>query len=196
VKRTVAYDVQTLRNPNPLARFAHQTRYRGSLGIVAQYAAANAAVLDFGAGTGEFLHQLGGRRADIRLLAFEPFMRLAYPEIEARSSLSQFESSSIDILCAFETLEHIAHSDFENFTAQARRVCKHDAKLIISVPIMQGIGLPLKEASRAMLLRRISDYSLGELTRGLCRSAGQQTYVSRTKDLITDCSLSIYTTSP
>jgi 2-polyprenyl-3-methyl-5-hydroxy-6-metoxy-1,4-benzoquinol methylase len=168
MRRDVPYEMQTLKNPNPVARFAHQARYRTCLSLVKHYAPTGATVLDFGAGQGEFLHQLGSSRSDLQMFAFEPFMHIDYPEIQTRASMDHFESDSINVLCAFETLEHLAHDYIDQFISQTRRVCKASAIIIISVPIMQGIGLPIKEASRAILFRRLSDYSLTELIRGTC----------------------------
>lgn len=166
MRPNISYETQTLKNPNPLARFAHQARYRTSLNLVKHFAPTGATVVDFGAGQGEFLHQLGRVRSDLRMFAFEPFMHIEHPEIQTRTSMDHFADHSIDVLCAFEIFEHLAPGFIDQFVSQARRICKASTTIIISVPIMQGIGLPIKEVSRAILFRRRSDYSLGELLRG------------------------------
>jgi hypothetical protein len=174
-----SYELQTLKSPNPLTRFAHHVRYKNSLGLVNAYAKNGATILDFGAGEGELLHQLGASRPDLRMFAFEPFENIAYPEIQRHTSIDDVASNSIDVLSAFETFEHLTPDYVDQFILQARRICKADAKLIVSVPIMQGVALPIKEASRAILLRRFSDYSLVELIRGTCGLK-----VDRTADIL------------
>jgi hypothetical protein len=168
MRHNVPYEIQTLKNPNPVARFAHQARYRTSLRLAEHYAPKGGTVIDFGAGQGEFLHQLGKSRSDLQMFAFEPFMHIAYPEIEAIPSMDYLGIKTIDLLCAFETLEHLAPDYVDQFILQAHRICKPNATIIISVPIMQGIGLPIKEASRAILFHCLSDYSFAELIRGTC----------------------------
>ncbi len=180
MKRVVSYEHQTLKSANPLARFAHQMRYRNALIEASKHALAGATVVDFGAGTGEFLHQLRGKRPDLKLIAFEPFMPITYPEIQAFCSTDEIENESVDLLCAFETFEHLTPSFQAEFIKLARRVCRVNAKIIISVPIMQGLALPFKEINRVVMFRRFSDYSAYEL---LCGTVGLS--VDRAANILT-----------
>jgi len=167
MSREVPYEVQTLNHPNPIVRYAHQTRYRNSLHLAARLLPHSGSILDFGAGQGEFLHRLAMQRPDVRLIAFEPFMKLKYPEIESRRTMEEVEPNSIDFYCALETLEHISDEQIERFIAQGKRVCRPRGKIVVSVPIMQGAVLPIKEISRSLLFRRFSDYSVAEMVKGV-----------------------------
>lgn len=55
---------------------------------------------------------------------------------------------SIDVLTAFEVLEHVIDEDLTAFIADARRVLKSSGTLIVSVPIMFGPVVLAKEVSR------------------------------------------------
>lgn len=166
MSREVPYDVQTLNHPNPIVRFSHQARYRNSLSLAARLLPQGGVILDFGAGQGEFLHQLAQQRPDVRRIAFEPFMELKYSEIETLP-MEKVASRSVDLFCAFETLEHVTDEQIEYFISEGKRVCLPGAKIVISVPIMQGAVLPIKEVSRSILFRRFSDYSVVEMIKGI-----------------------------
>lgn len=163
----VAYGRQTLDHPNPLARFAHRARHRRSLALAAMYVARSGTILDFGAGTGELLHRLGGLRPDIRLLAFEPFMAVQHPGILGIAELETLPDASLDAVSAFEVCEHLEADQLDGFLAQTRRLLRPEGCLIVSVPVMEGLALPAKEASRALLFRRASDYRPAELLGGM-----------------------------
>jgi ubiquinone/menaquinone biosynthesis C-methylase UbiE len=167
MSREVPYEEQTLNHPNPIVRYAHETRYNNSLDLATRLLPEGGAILDFGAGQGEFLHRLAAARPDVRLIAFEPYMDLKYAEIERRLTMQDVEANSIDFFCAFETLEHISDEQIDSFIAEAKRVCRHNGRIVVSVPIMQGAILPIKEVSRSILFRRFSDYRFVELIKGI-----------------------------
>jgi hypothetical protein len=177
--REIPYEEQTIDHPNPIARYAHQKRYTNSLQLADNLLPQGGTILDFGAGQGELLHRLALRRPDARLLAFEPFMEIKYPEVSSSGSMEMIEDKSVDVLCAFETLEHISDQQIKGFMGQAIRICKDDARIVVSVPIMQGAALPVKQAVRSILFRRQSDYSFGELARGVVGL-----HVDRAKDIL------------
>jgi SAM-dependent methyltransferase len=179
MSREIPYEEQTLDHPNPIARYAHQKRYSNSLQLVDGLLPQGGVILDFGAGQGELLHRLASRRPDARLLAFEPFMKIKYPEVSACDSMAMVADNSIDVLCAFETLEHISDQQITELMDQAIRVCKPGGRIVVSVPIMQGATLPVKQAVRSILFRRYSDYSLGEIARGVLGLR-----VDRAKDIL------------
>jgi len=125
------------------------------------------------------LHRVASRRPDARLLAFEPFMEIKYPEVLACGSMETIDDRSVDVLCALETLEHISDQQIMAFMDQAVRVCRDGARIVVSVPIMQGAALPVKQAVRSVLFRRYSDYSIGEIARGVVGLP-----VDRAKDIL------------
>ncbi len=165
--RQPSYETQTVQHPNPLARYAHRARLGVALALASRLAPPQGQVVDFGAADGRFLHRLGERRPDLRRVAVEPFRPIAYPFIRIRAALEQLPDGEADLLTAFEVLEHLTPGELADFIRQARRVSRPGASLLVSVPVMQGLALPLKELSRALLYRRRSDYRLGELLRGL-----------------------------
>jgi cyclopropane fatty-acyl-phospholipid synthase-like methyltransferase len=123
--------------------------------------------VDFGAGTGLFLSRLGDRRADAMLFAIEPYMP---PSADARIQyLRDFESLRLapDVISAFEVCEHLTDAETERFIADARHSIRDGGTLIVSVPIMVGGALPVKELSRSVIFRRFSEYSLSELSAGV-----------------------------
>jgi hypothetical protein len=173
--KSVSYAKQTISNPNPLARFAHRSRHQLSLSLIESHSPPGGLIVDFGAGTGEMLHQLGERRPDLRRVAIEPYMQVHHAGFAHLANLAQVEPGTVDVLAAFEVLEHLSDQDVAGFIADAVRACKPGAALILSVPIMQGLALPLKELNRILLFRRPSDHSVQELLQGLIGNPVQRT---------------------
>jgi len=163
----VSYERQTINSPNPLARFAHRRRVAKSVALAEKYLPQKGVVVDFGAGTGLFLSALGARRSDAMLYAVEPFMPSANdPRIHYIPNLASLKLEA-DLISAFEVCEHLTDAETEQFLGSAQHSIKIDGKLIISVPIMIGGALVLKELNRCLLFRRASDYSISELLAGV-----------------------------
>lgn len=163
----VSYDWQTINSSNPLARFAHRSRVAKSVALAEKYLPEKGIVVDFGAGTGLFLSTLGDRRSDATLYAIEPFMP---PATDSRIHyIPNFESLKLeaDLISGFEVCEHLTDAETEQFLSSAQYSIKIDGKLIISVPIMIGGALILKELNRSILFRRASEYSVTELIGGV-----------------------------
>jgi SAM-dependent methyltransferase len=163
----VSYDRQTVNAANPIARFAHRSRVAKSVALAGKYLPFHGAVVDFGAGTGLFLSTLGDRRSDAALYAIEPFMP---PAVDPRIRyVPDFETLNLqaDLITAFEVCEHLFQEEVERFLADAVRFLKSDGKLIISVPIMIGGVLILKELNKAILNRRGLEYSSSEIISGI-----------------------------
>jgi SAM-dependent methyltransferase len=157
MSKTVPYARQTLDNPNPIARFAHRSRYKVSLDLAGRFVPEGGSLVDFGAGQGAFLDQFGTLRPDATLVAIEPYMTIANPQIERTEDLADIAPSSVDVVSAFEVLEHVSDADLDKFLTDARRALKPAGTLVVTVPIMYGPVLPVKELSRALLHRRMSD---------------------------------------
>lgn len=161
----VAYQNQTFNTPNPIARYAHRARLRRALDYADRLLPASGCLLDFGCGTGDFLNAFAQRRGDADLVGFEPFMP-AQPGGSLRvGNMADIQSASIDLLCCFEVLEHLSDADFAIFIEQGRRVLKPGGRALVSVPIIGGLTLLLKEGNRAIMFRRRSDYTALELLR-------------------------------
>jgi 2-polyprenyl-3-methyl-5-hydroxy-6-metoxy-1,4-benzoquinol methylase len=163
----VSYDRQTVNAANPIARFAHRSRVAKSVALAGKYLQPNGTVVDFGAGTGLFLSTLGDKRSDAVLYAIEPFMPpAADPRIRY---VPDFEALNLqaDLITSFEVCEHLFEDEVEQLLGNAVRFLKSDGKLIISVPIMIGGALILKELNKAILNRRGLEYSSSEIIAGI-----------------------------
>lgn len=174
--RTVDYRAQTLDTPNPIARYAHRQRYRASFARVAGARPTDDAeraggggvrqggtVLDYGCGQGDFLHELAELRPDLTLLGFDPESGHVADRYTPVDDMAAVPSGSVDMVCCFETLEHLYPDEIASFAAEATRVLAPGGEVTISVPVIGGPTLLLKEANRALLFRRRSDYSAREL---------------------------------
>jgi hypothetical protein len=164
--RMVSYDRQTVNSPNPLARFSHRSRVAKSVALADKLLPQNGAIIDFGAGTALFLSMLGEKRPDVSLTAIEPFMP---PSVDARIQyIRDFKAATVkaDLITAFEVCEHLTDEETEQFLSDVTNSIRPNGKIIISVPIMIGGTLLLKELNRVFLFRRLSDYSVLELLAG------------------------------
>lgn len=163
MSRPVTYDKQTVDCPNPLVRFSHRARINKSLEIVDAYLPKKGKILDFGAGPGLFLHRLGAIRDDAELVALEPFMDVVYRNITLIKTFDKNQKNKYSLITAFEVLEHLDDKIVESFLINAYDNLEKNGKLIISVPVMYGALLPIKEASRSVLHLERSEYSAQEL---------------------------------
>jgi len=57
-------------------------------------------------------------------------------------------SGSVDPVCCFKTLEHLYDDEIASFLADADRVLVTRREILISVPVIGGPTLLLKEANR------------------------------------------------
>jgi SAM-dependent methyltransferase len=160
--RTVSYAAQTLDTPNPIARYAHRQRYEASFSLVGEVREGGT-VLDFGCGQGDFLTTLAGLRPDLTLLGFDPESGHEADGYVPVDDVATVAAGSVDLVCCFETLEHLYDDEIARFLDDAERVLAPGGEVLISVPVIGGPTLLLKEANRAILFRRRSDYTTREL---------------------------------
>jgi SAM-dependent methyltransferase len=161
--RTVSYAAQTLDTPNPIARYAHRQRYKASFDRVTGEVRDGATVFDYGCGQGDFLNTLADLRPDLTLIGFDPESGHEAERYTASDDPSTVEAASVDLVCCFETLEHLYDAEITSFLGTADRVLVPGGEILISVPVIGGPTLLLKEANRAVLFRRRSDYAPREL---------------------------------
>jgi SAM-dependent methyltransferase len=161
--REVAYSRQTLDTANPVARYAHRQRYRLSLDRAAAEVPQGGTVLDYGCGEGTFLKALAEARPDLTLLGYDPESGHVPDRYELVTDMAAVPAASVDLLCCFETLEHLYDDEIAAFAADASRVLTPDGRLLVSVPVIGGPPLLLKELNRSIMFRRRSDYRAGEL---------------------------------
>lgn len=163
MSREVPYRQQTLDAPNPIARFAHRQRYRFSLERAAAVVPDGGVVLDYGCGDGDFLNALAEARPDVTLHGFDPESDHTPDRYALVADMAEVPDRSVDLVCIFETLEHLYDPEVEEFRTHAERVLRDGGRLLVSVPIIGGPPLLLKELNRVVLFRRGTDYTPREL---------------------------------
>ena len=140
--------------------------YALSLQMIDKISSKGATIIDFGAGDGTFLLESAKIRPDLKLAAYEPYMNMRSEKIERFTSMESIPDKSVDIVVSFETLEHVSDADLESFIMNCRRILRVNGKMLISVPIMQGAALPVKQIVAAILHQRAPEYSFRELLAG------------------------------
>jgi 2-polyprenyl-3-methyl-5-hydroxy-6-metoxy-1,4-benzoquinol methylase len=161
--RTVSYRAQTLDTPNPVARYAHRQRYKASFDRVTRQVRQGGSVLDYGCGQGDFLNTLAELRPDLSLYGYDPESDHTPERYTLVDDVVTVPAGSVDMVCCFETLEHLYDPEIAAFVDQSQRVLVDGGEVTISVPVIGGPPLLLKEANRALLFRRRSDYTAREL---------------------------------
>ena len=122
-------------------------------------------MLDFGCGQGDFLNTLAGPAARSHAASGSTPSRATRPSGTRRSTTwPTVAAASVDLVCCFETLEHLYDDEIASFLDARPTACSSPGgEVLISVPVIGGPTLLLKEANRAVLFRRRSDYSAREL---------------------------------
>jgi 2-polyprenyl-3-methyl-5-hydroxy-6-metoxy-1,4-benzoquinol methylase len=161
--RSVSYAAQALDTPNPIARYAHRRRYEASFARVTGEVRDGGTVFDYGCGQGDFLTTLADLRPDLTLIGFDPESGHEAELYTPVDDPAAVEQASVDLLCCFETLEHLYDDEIASFLDTADRVLVPGGEVLVSVPVIGGPTLLLKEANRAVLFRRRSDYAAREL---------------------------------
>jgi hypothetical protein len=123
-------------------------------------------MVDFGANDGRILEHVGDARKDVTLVGIDPYHTIESDRIVSGKSLDEVETSSVDVLGSFETLEHLTDGILGDFFEGAERTLKSGGYIVVTVPIMYGLALPVKELSRSILHRQRSDTSLRDIARG------------------------------
>jgi SAM-dependent methyltransferase len=159
----VPYSKQTLQTPNPVARYAHGKRYKIGLDKVKKNLKDYGSLLDYGCGEGDFLYALSELMPDATLFGYDPYSGHIPEQYIGIDEIDHVKNKTVDIVCCFETLEHLYPHERDNFYKDAHRILIDDGRIIISVPIIGGPPLLLKEINRMVLFQRESEYSLKEL---------------------------------
>jgi SAM-dependent methyltransferase len=160
------YDARTIGAANPLARFAHRSRLRRAVRYVAAAAPTDGVVLDFGAGTAAFLRALMAERPDIKCIAVEPYQTVTAADgVEVVGTLASVRSWSVDVISALEVCEHLPDQQLLQFIDEVRRVLRPGGRLVVSVPVVMGPVVLLKEFNRVIIAGYKPEYSATELIR-------------------------------
>jgi len=155
--KKVNYEKQTLDNPNPIARFAHRTRFKLSKQIVYNLVTKNSVVLDFGCGHGRFLNEISFddkiKNNDCKLLGYDPYLKINFENFIVVNDSAHIPDNSVDIITCLEVVEHLYDDEIDSFLDFADKKLRPNGKILITVPIMIGPAMFLKELFRAILHR-------------------------------------------
>ncbi len=161
----VSYARQTFESPNPIARFSHASRLEAGLNTVTEHLPEAGTLLDFGCGPGVFLERVNDCRPDAVLYGYDPFVKSLSKTFARIDDLDAVQPHSVDLICAFEVLEHMSRDGWSDFSAfcHAALSKKPDARIVVSVPIMVGPTLLIKTINSYFFKRRDPEYSLKDL---------------------------------
>lgn len=156
------YDAQTINSRNPLARFAHRTRVKKSVGY-AKGLVQRGKILDYGCGSGVFINEMNKLQAGTAF-GYEPFMAERtqgglpiYRDFDDLKPHGPFATVAL-----FETLEHLSDGELSEFLGRAGEVLQDDGQILISAPIEIGPALFLKEFNRFILKLKKPEHGLAE----------------------------------
>ncbi len=127
----------------------------------------NPCLLDYGCGNGNFLNSIFELRQDVALFGYDPESGHSSQRYHVTTHISDIEEASIDVFCSFETLEHLYCDERQDLYKESKRVLKNSGSVFISVPVIGGPTLLLKELNRMLLFKRRSEYQLKELVLAL-----------------------------
>jgi cyclopropane fatty-acyl-phospholipid synthase-like methyltransferase len=163
----VSYEKQTVDNPNPIARFAHRTRLKKSKRLLMPFLTESAVLLDYGCGQGRFLHDIATdineQTPRVELLGYDPYQSAQYDGYRIVSDPTAIAAQSVTILTCLEVCEHLTDSETQEFIDFALYALAPNGRMLVTVPIMTGPAVLLKELSRSILFRRRSDMTGSEL---------------------------------
>jgi SAM-dependent methyltransferase len=165
IKHKPTYAEMTVDAANPLVRYSHRARMARSLNVVRRFLGPQGAFVDFGAGTGLLLESVRQLFPRADLVGVEPYMESLYPD-SARyvPKLSDLADHSTDLVSAFEVCEHLYENELTDFLEGCRRILRPDGRLVLSVPIMQGLAVALKEINH-LRIHGGTQYSFGDVCR-------------------------------
>ena len=149
----MGYEDNTINSANPLARFAHRSRYGFSLSMIE--GRNNINLLDFGCGDGTFLSNASYKENTNKYVGFEPYMESIIKEknIKIYSNWNDIKNVVIkngkfDVVTCFEVMEHFSEERQKTALENIKEILKEDGNLIISVPIEKGLPVIPKNLRR------------------------------------------------
>jgi len=165
VKAKPTYAEMTVDAANPLVRYSHRTRMARTVNTIKRHLGPNGVFVDFGAGTGMLLESVRQIFPEADLIGVEPYMGSLYPD-SARyvANLRDLPDRSADVIGGFEVCEHLYDNELRDFLGGCQRILRPGGHLILSVPIMQGMAVALKELNH-LRIHGATQYSLGDVCR-------------------------------
>ncbi len=167
----MTYTQRLMRGGSFMTRFAHATRFQTTLDLISgkQYDF----VLDYGCADGWFLklaYQQGLATAGAGVDIVESDLERCRREFEGVSGFAFMHPHAVpdtlrgkcDLAVCTETLEHVAHID--QTLEDIRSLCRHDAVILLSVPIEVGWSLLLKQIGRGLAHAKNPQYEYERYT--------------------------------
>lgn len=162
----VEYERQTIDAANPIVRFAHRKRARYSVQQIDRLP-AGATVVDYGCGQGRILSMMAERRADLRLIGWDPFMDARYADgFEILNDPTAIADRSVSLITCLEVCEHLHDEHLEEFADYCAARLIDGGRILVTVPIMVGPALFLKELNRCVIYRQRPEHRISELFTG------------------------------
>lgn len=146
------YSQYTYNSKNPMARFAHRSRFSNAIKLVLEENFES--ILDYGAGDNKFLLELDKQTKGLQMFSFEPVMNISSTDsISVFSSLKDLPNRKFDIITCFETLEHFGEKHQLFILNEFFNRLENYGKVIISVPIEIGLPSLIKNLRRLAIGR-------------------------------------------
>lgn len=145
-KKEYIYSNYTYNSKNPIARFAHRSRFSIASQIIMSHQFNS--ILDYGAGDCRFLSNLT-INANTKYFAYEPIMKVK-PEshIQLLTNEKSLNNHKYDAITCFEVLEHFNIKEQEAMLQTFLDILSTDGIIIISVPIETGFPSLVKNIRR------------------------------------------------
>ena len=149
------YDKYTFNSRNPLARFAHRSRYQNGLRLLPEKKKLK--VLDIGCGDGRFLNEVLKNERSSQVIGYDPYMKSAlFPRVKILKEWSEViywmkQKTKFDVVTCFEVLEHLNPARQIKILEKAKDALIDGGVLIISVPIEKGIPSAVKNLRRIVI---------------------------------------------
>lgn len=151
------YYNKTYNHPNPIKRFAHQSRIKFGISLLTDVN-CKSKVIDFGCGKGYFINELR-KKISCEVIGYDKFMELENDFVT--NSFSEVDKIGYyDFFTCFETLEHCHPPEQRRILKLAHNQLKDTGRMIISVPIEIGPISLLKNFMR----RKTRDASFPDFT--------------------------------
>ena len=149
-----SYDACTINSTNPFARYAHRMRVKRSVDI-AESRVDVGKILDYGCGSGVFIAEMLSKKSNCAI-GYEPYMEdRVCDDLPIFKSLQDVKKMGpYATVTLFETAEHLASNELEDFLSMCQQLLTSAGGILISVPIEVGPALILKELNRFFHLKR------------------------------------------
>ena len=122
--------------------------------------------MDYGCGDGYLLNNLVAK--NINAIGYEPFSKNIFGDNKIPGNIYKTleeipNENKYDLITIFEVIEHLTDQELFDFLEFSKKNLNTNGLILVSVPIMIGPAIILKELRRMSLHKRKSDHNLFEL---------------------------------